>query len=172
MNKQEIWKDITGYAGIYKISDHGRIWSNYKNRIISGRNNGYGYIEIILCKNGIHKNHMAHKLVAREFIVNDNPSTKIIINHKDENKSNNRAENLEWCDYSYNNSYGSKSRIQTEKLGRKVRQYDLKGALIKTWGSILSVHKITGINDSSITQCCQGKRNKAGGFIWRYADEC
>ena len=115
-----IWKDIPGYEGLYKVSNTGEIYSMRENKNLSLSKDRYGYVQIILYKNGESKTYKVHRLVALAFIPNSDPIKYPIINHKDENKANNNVENLEWCDYQYNNTYGT-------ILERR------KETVIKTW---------------------------------------
>lgn len=111
----EIWKDLKGYEGKYRVSNKGRV-SNYK-RILTPTDNGNGYLIIGLCKDGKKKNFYIHRLVAGAFI--DNPKNKPVVNHRDYNTKNNNAENLEWATqkenviYSKNNMRHRKSITQT-----------------------------------------------------------
>ena len=89
---QEIFKDIKGYRGFYKISNKGRVRST--GGILTPTDNGKGYLIIGLCKNGKRKNFYIHRLVAEAFI--DNPEKKPVVNHKDYNTRNNDVNNLEW----------------------------------------------------------------------------
>lgn len=103
------WKDVIGYEGLYVVSDTGEVKNvQTKRELKQGRSQGYCYV--ILSKDKIKKFKQVHRLVAEAFI--DNPMKYPIINHKDENKENNCVENLEWCSYSYNNTYnnGAKKR--------------------------------------------------------------
>ena len=195
MNK-EIWKDIKGYEDLYQVSNYGRIRG--LNRVVLREKmgnfikNGFilkqtqsakGYKNIILSKNGISKRYKVHRLVAEAFLdwhdfkytVDDLgkvfDKNKLEINHKNEDKTNNVVSNLEWCTHSYNMKYGSWKPRREENFDhsycyKKVNQYDLEGNFIKTWDSIALVKKELGINH--ISDCCNDKRNKAGGFIWRY----
>ena len=107
---REEWKPIDGYEGLYEISSKGRVKSLPKcgrnARILFEGYNKYGYKSVVLCKNGIYKRYLIHRLVATAFI--ENPKNLPEVNHRDENKENNRVENLEWCDHRYNINYGSK----------------------------------------------------------------
>ena len=125
----EIWKDIEGYEGLYKVSNLGRIkslpkfhktrYSGYmkKERILKPRFDTYGYLMVVLCKNKKEKNYLVHKLVANAFI----PNTKNYdcINHKDEDKTNNCVDNLEWCDRYYNNNYGTRNKRISDTMRAK-----------------------------------------------------
>lgn len=114
--KEEIWKDVTGYEGLYKISNHGRVLSckritirgnsrtNRPERILSNKfNHQYEFVK--LSKNGIRHNIVIHRLVAIHFV--ENPENKPNVNHKDLNKRNNHYTNLEWVTSSENNIHAS-----------------------------------------------------------------
>ena len=119
----EIWKDILGYEGLYQVSSYGRIKSLSRKRnngldktiILKENINNKGYKRINLHKNKKMKSYLVHRLVAQAFIPN--PNNYPIINHKDENPSNNHVSNLEWCTYKYNNNYGTKG----EKISKALK---------------------------------------------------
>ena len=118
----EIWKDLPGYEGLYKISNLGRVYSVYKKSYKETYYDKNGYVMIGLCKEGKHKNLRLHRLVAEAFIPNANNLP--CINHKDEDKTNNRASNLEWCTPAYNNTYGSRiERAANSNRNRKNKKY-------------------------------------------------
>ena len=108
----EIWKEIKGYEGLYEVSNQGNIRSLKTGKLRKPKNN-FGYLRINLCKNNVVKFHMVHRLVAETFIEN-NDQNLTQVNHKNENKQDNRVENLEWCDAKYNNNYGTKIIRQVE----------------------------------------------------------
>ena len=99
----KIWKPIIGYENLYKINNYGEVLSLRSNKILKPNNNGIGYFIIQLCKNGKRKNYLIHRLVAEHFL--DNPNNLPEVNHKDEDKSNNFVNNLEWCKHKYNMNY-------------------------------------------------------------------
>ena len=116
----EEWRDIKGYEGKYQVSNLGRVKSlkdshgNYREKILSNTPTKDGYLTVGLYKKGKSKPYKVHRLVAEAFIENTNNHP--IINHKDENKQNNRVDNLEWCTYQYNNTYGTRTKRQSEKM--------------------------------------------------------
>ena len=124
----EKWKNIAGYEGKYQISSLGRVKSlNYRNtrkkKIIKLKKEKNGYIRVGLHYKGKQNLKSVHRLVAEAFIPN--PNNYPIINHKDENKQNNRVDNLEWCTIKYNNNYGT--RIEKAKIKMKENHADYSG---------------------------------------------
>lgn len=106
-------------------------------------------------------------MVAKAFIPNrDN---KPQVNHINGEKSDNRAENLEWCTNSENQIHSVKNGLRTDN--KKVEQYDLNGNLIKVWLSAYEVYRNKKINYRNINSCCRRKRKTAGGYIWKYSEE-
>lgn len=122
----EIWKPVVGYEGLYEVSNLGRVRSIRRNKILNLKKERDGYIRISLCSNGVEKMYQVHRLVAKAFIPN--PDNLPQINHKDEVKSNNVVDNLEWCTVAYNNSYGT--RLQ------RVRETGLKNGTISGVDSV------------------------------------
>jgi hypothetical protein len=174
MNK-EVWKDIPWANGEYMVSSFGRVLAlprvvNFgcqvrttEKKILSQISNGHGYFYV----NIYGKKYYVHRLVAEAFI--DNPLDLPQINHKDENRSNNCADNLEWCTAKYNANYGS----HNEKLKRSIRA---KYAVINletgvVYSSPIEVQEILGIHHDGISRCCREGSGTAGGFHWRYVDE-
>lgn len=104
--ENEKWKDIDGYDGMYQVSDLGRVRSHKSGewKMMRPVNNGKGYLIVNLCKDGVMKTYRIHRLVAQAFIDNTD-SSKTLINHRNEIKSDNRVSNLEYCTALYNNTY-------------------------------------------------------------------
>ena len=103
----EIFKDIPQYGGRYQISNYGRVWSVIRQKYLKPVVNSRGYCVITLyAENGKKKNEAIHRLVALTFL--DNPNKYPCVNHKDEDKTNNNVDNLEWCSWQYNNTYNDR----------------------------------------------------------------
>lgn len=115
----EEWRPVVGYEGLYEVSSTGLVRSvdrclvnslgkvvHLKGKILKGGDNGKGYRYVFLQKDGTSKNISVHRLVAEAFIPR--PEGLYEVNHKDEDKSNNSVDNLEWCDHKYNMNYGSR----------------------------------------------------------------
>lgn len=98
---------------------------------------------------------LAHKAVALAFIPN--PYNLPCVNHKDEDKSNNFVENLEWCTIAYNNNYSDNGRRSGIKTSKKVYCYNLDGTLYKIFGSAKEAAKNFGISDGTISGSAQWK---------------
>ena len=174
----EIWEDIEGYEGLYRVSNLGRVKSLKRNtakeRIMCNRKDKYGYLYVGLCKNGNIKYHKIHRLVAKAFIPNPNNLPQV--NHIDGKKENNTVKNLEWCDASYNQIHAVKLGLvhnwMKGKKGKncifsiKVCQYTADGRLIKIWDSMSDVTRELGIPVSNISRACNNPNRKAHGFKW------
>ena len=102
----EEWRAVPGYEGLYEVSNMGNVRNVRRNKLLRLPKTNDGYIRVSLYKNGIKTCFQVHRLVAQAFI--ENPDNLPMINHKDEDKTNNNVTNLEWCDVKYNNNYGSR----------------------------------------------------------------
>lgn len=166
-NSKEIWKDIQGYKGFYQVSNLGRVKSLYKGGIVlKGSVNNRGYHMVMLYKDGKYKHYLIHRLVAQAFV--SNPKHMPQVNHKDEDKSNNKVSNLEWCTNLYNNLYHDKAKRTGIKEGKSVAQYTLSGKLIKVWKSSNEAER-AGYHARHIGECCSGKIRTHQGYMWRFA---
>ena len=154
-------KNIKGYEGLYGITTEGDVWSYRRKKFLKPGVNNDGYLYINLSKNGKYKSYTIHRLVAEAYIPN--PENLPEINHKDENKTNNCLQNLEWCDHKYNINYGTRN----EKLKKPILQYDLDGNFIKEWESAADVGKKV---KSSICHCLNGDQKTAYGYKWVYKE--
>lgn len=155
----EIWKDVSGFIG-YKVSNFGNVKS--PNKVLGQHKNGRGYYRVWLPDN---KLHFVHRLVAEAFV--DNPNGYPIINHKDEDKTNNRADNLEWCSHKYNSNYGDTPHRCSEKSRKPVIQILPNGETIR-WESLRAIERELGFGHNNISRACKGYHRKAYGYEWRF----
>ena len=176
MNSLEVWKDIKNYEGYYQVSNLGNVRScdrvikrlNFFKKI-RGKNlkkvidNSTGYYCVGLSKNNKANRFYVHRLVAQAFIPN--PNNLKYVNHKDETRTNNKVENLEWCTALYNNTYGTLLDRLKNLKGKVIYQYDLQGNFIKKWESSMEIQRVLKLTQSNIIKCCKGKRKKVGGYI-------
>lgn len=168
----EDWADIKGYEGLYQVSTLGKVKSLPRHgtysepHILKVSSDGNGYLQVGLCKNSIYKSHKVHRLVATAFIPNPNNLPEV--NHRDENKHNNRVSNLEWCNRNYNVNYGSR----TNKTKKPVTQLTKSGETLATYESLTKVKEALKIsNISNISNVCKGKRKSAYGYRWKFIEE-
>ena len=186
--REEVWKDIEGYEGYYQISNMGRVKSlkrtvwdkggfyrTVAERILKVGKDGKGYSQVTLCKEGKGKTYKVHRLVASAFCAN--PENYNEVNHISEDKEDNRVSNLEYCSRSYNINHGTgikrsaETRRNNPNQSKPIIGVDKVTGLILEFPSINEAVRQLRIKQSHIWECCNGRRNSAGGFTWFYADD-
>jgi hypothetical protein len=180
----EIWKDIPGFEGVYQISNHGRMKSFKElreGRVLSNVNSKGGYISVVLGRNNkIERSTRIHRLVAEAFI--DNPGNLKQVNHKDCNKQNNRADNLEWVTPHQNMSHAARhkpeflngmNRYNRIEKTNPIIQLTLDGEYVAMHTNGTEAARATGVCQRNILQVATGteykpgkRRSQAGGFNW------
>lgn len=162
--ENEIWKPIPGYEGVYEVSNFGKVKSlKYnKERILKPSTNGQGYYKVNLYINGAKK-YTIHRLVW--IVFNGMIPKEYEINHKDEDKSNNRLDNLELVTRKQNNNYGTRTERAAKHFRKPILQFDLKGNFIQEFQSVKEAEKLFG---GSIGQCLIGKCKTTYSYIWKY----
>lgn len=163
----EQWRSVKGYEGLYEVSNLGRIKSlcartNTRILIRKPVPDKDGYLTICLKKNGKVRCFKIHRLVAQAFIPNPNNLPQI--NHKDEDRKNNKVSNLEWCNCKYNNNYGSKP----SKCFKPINKLAEDGTIIKSYISVNEAATDNGLEPSLISPVLNGRRKHAGGYKWEY----
>lgn len=180
--KEEIWRKVKGFEDYYEVSNTGKVRSisreikrdNKGNYFQEGKEltlslNNKGYCIAKLWVNGKGKKYFVHRLVAEAFIYN--PNKYPVINHKDENPLNNNVENLEWCSYSYNNSYGTKPERVRKALNKPIYQLEKQTKeIIKKWNCANEVAKYFNCSSGRIFGWCKDYA-EAEGYIWCYVED-
>lgn len=171
----EEWREIKDFEGLYQVSNFGRVRS-LGNKTHSGIHfmknytNSLGYVVVTLSKNGKSKPYRLHRLVAEAFLPN--PENLYQVNHIDENKENNRVDNLEWCTQEYNNNYGTRNERSAKantngKKSKPVLQFTKSGEFIREWPSVGECER-NGYNQGAVSSCCRGEKPHYKGFLWMY----
>lgn len=166
---EEIWKEVKD-APKYMVSNLGRVKSiQYTNeRIMKLNKKKSGYLEVGLMVRPNHRKFfLIHRLVMETFCPIEN-SEEFEVNHKDENKENNRIDNLEWMTSKENCNYGTRNfRLSIHRECKPVECIET-GIIYRSFNE---ASEKTGIDTASINMCCTGYRNRqsAGGYHWRYA---
>lgn len=168
----EEWKEVYGYDYLFEVSNQGRIRTKYYNnkgyqkdyREIIPLDNGHGYLRLNIKRNRKQITVYIHKLVAEYFI--DNPNGYTEINHKDENKLNNSADNLEWCVHKYNANYGTAKYRRAEKARKRIRCIE-NG---KVYASMSKAAADVNVGITAISNCLNGRSKSCAGYTWEYVD--
>ena len=162
MKENEIWKDVAGYEGLYKVSNKGNVYSVERKdsrgqrcggRILKPKYSRGGYLMVHLYKNGKMKAKIVHRLVAESFLPNPNGLPQV--NHRDEIKDNNNVGNLEWCDSKYNMNYGTRTERVAQAQSKKVRAVNVKTGEVLTFNSTHNAGR-KGYHQSSVAKACKG----------------
>lgn len=141
----------------YFITNYGRLYSNITNTYLKGNIDRNGYLYIVIRINNKNITVKPHRLVAEYFI--SNPNNYKCVNHKDENKLNNHYTNLEWCNHSYNNSFGSRLNRISKNTGTPIDIYK-NGQYVCTENSINDCIKKYHIGTNNILDQLRGIRKR------------
>lgn len=169
----EKWKFIPNTNNLYKVSSFGRLLSYRNYPFISLRNinacgNDY-LITPLYLNNGIFYSRM-HQLVAKTFIPNPNNLPQI--NHKNEIKWDNRVNNLEWCDQTYNNIFNNRHLKVAAKKSLPVDSFDNEtGKFVKHYESIKDASIECGVTATAIVSAIKGRTKKAANLKWKYSNQ-
>ena len=171
VKKMEIWKDIIGYEGYYQISSEGRVKSLISNKILIGDTNNLGYKRVILYT-PIKKRFFIHRLVALHFC--EGYAENLVVNHKDGNKQNNKAENLEWITHSQNDLHAFQNNLREAypcTFKHRIFAYDKNTLkLVKIYANTKECEDDLKVARSNIYNCCNGKQKSCKGYILKYEE--
>lgn len=170
------WKDTQ-----YYVTEDGNIWSDFHKKFLNKRKEKNGYLTVCLYKRGKgNYRYLVHRMVAECYIPNPNNLPEV--NHKDLNKENCAAYNLEWCTHSENIKHlssnsdynpinnipkGSGTLAASKVMSKKVGQYK-DGVLIATFDSTRIAANNIGCDKSGIAHACRGIYKQYKGYEWRY----
>ena len=189
MTESEIWKDVVGFEGLYKVSNKGNVFSVGRRdsrgrkcggRILKPTRTRNGYLKVDLHNNGKRKTKHIHRLVAETFIPN--PESLPQINHIDEVKDNNNVENLEWCTSKDNINHGTSIERRIKAQSKKIRAVNIKTGEVFTFNSTAEAGR-KGFNSGGVSSASRGayKDSKTKeligdghtyrGYRWSYIEE-
>ena len=168
LSEQEIenapeFMSIEGYEGLYEVGKDGSVWSldyrhtGQRKQMVPVPYNKWGYLAVRLSKDGKQKTRPVHQLVLNAYIPK--PSPELVVMHKNSKPADNRLDNLAW------------GTIKENQNDPHFRALLSKPVLCVETGELYSSmteasHK-TAIDVSTISLCCNGKRQTAGGFHWQ-----
>ena len=165
----EEWKDIQGYEGIYQISSLGQVKNIETNKILIGDTNSLGYRRVTLYK-PIKQRFFIHRLVALHFC--DGFSEELVVNHKDGNKTNNEATNLEWVTRSENDKHAFNLGLRKSypcQFKKRILAYNAKtGELEKIYENTKECEEDLQVKRTNIYNCCNGKQKTCRGYVLKY----
>lgn len=170
-------RDVVGFEQYYQVSSDGRIFAKPRTILRSNktichlneremklRDNGNGYLTVMLYDDEKGKRKYVHRIVAEAFIPNPNNLPQV--NHKDENKKNNSVENLEWCTCYYNLTYGTHFQRVADAQSVPVLQFTDDGIFVDRFKSAMDASRQTGIPQGSISKACSRYTHYSNGFVW------
>lgn len=160
-------RPVKGYEGYYEVTDDGRVWSVKRKIFLRQKSDKDGYLSVGLTKDNHTRYFRIHRLVAEAFIPN--PEQKPIVNHLNENKSDNRVCNLDWATVKENNNYGTRNFRMARTKCRKPVERVCPDGTIERYQGVKDASRKTGIAHSQIRNACLNLISKSWAKEWRYA---
>lgn len=167
------FKPVVGYEGLYEVGKEGGVWSlNYNHtgqrRQLKQIPDKDGYLLVNLYRDGKMKTCKVHQLVLNAYLPK--PSEDLVVMHLDSEPTNNRTENLAWgtCKENLNDPHAIALLTNHPDMSTPV----LCEETGVVYPSVREVYRQTGIDNSCICKCLNGKRKTAGGFHWQKVKEC
>lgn len=177
---QEVWKPIDGFEDYYQVSSLGRVKSCDRlvtrngrkvlriGKVLKQAKDGGGYLQVFLCKDGKPTIFSVHRLVYEAF--HGQIPEGMQVNHIDEDKSNNRIENLNVMTSKENINWGTGNDRRSKSLSKPIIQYSLNGDKLAEFDSLSDASNQLNIKIGNISSTLNGKRKTAGGFKWKFKD--
>ena len=180
---KEEWRDVKGYEGRYQISNKGNVKSlarkvkvnvfgktfakaQKKGILLRVWRDKDGYSIANLSDGTRMKHYKVHRLVAEAFIPHDRG--RVVVNHKNGIKNDNRVENLKWATNSENTWHATFVLKCKRRGGRPVKQYTIDGKFVKLYNSASEGARAVKCTATLICNCCNGKLQTAAGYVWKY----
>lgn len=158
-------KKVNGFPE-YLIYEDGKVFSTISNRFLTPSKDSDGYLIVHFHGKKYSKSAKVHRLVAEAFVKNPNNYT--CVNHKDENKTNNNAKNLEWCSVKYNNSYGTRlSRVAKTRCTPVIQ---ISNGKEYVWESVSTCCEKLNIKKTTLYHALRGGW-KTKGCYWKWGNK-
>ncbi|AFY98256.1 putative HNH endonuclease [Leuconostoc phage phiLN12] len=149
----------------YSIFKDGTVVNNISGKQLKPSEDRYGYKFVGLYKNKRRFYFRVHRLLAIHFI--NNPQNLSYVNHKDEDKSNNSVDNLEWCTPSYNVNYGTRNIRMAQTQGHSIKAFK-NGIFVGSFYSERKCARELNIDPSHVSKAVRGLQKTAGGYTFEY----
>ena len=163
--KSPEWRPIAETDGLYEVSETGRVrrrkTGHYREMKLK-KNKITGYLYVCMGLNGSSITRSVHRLVALAFLPN--PGNFQYVNHKDEDKTNNNVENLEWCSPSYNSEYSKHFRQ------KRVAAYSVDGEKLAVFESATIAAEFLGVVKGAVSSALKGRNNTCSGMVLKYEE--
>ena len=158
-------RDIPGYEGLYAATSCGKVYSYRAKKFLKPTKNKDGYLRVGLCKDKKRKWYYIHRLIAEVYLPN--PENLLFVNHKDEDKSNNCVNNLEWISHKDNCNFGTRN----ERIAKACRKKVICLETNEIFNSVTEAAKSVNIDQSSISNCLAGRYKTSASYHWRYYED-
>lgn len=164
---------VVGYEGKYEVGKDGSVWSlNYRHtgrrkQLVPTPFNKYGHLSVKLCKDGKQKTQPVHQLVLSAYLPK--PSPELVVMHKDSKPANNHLENLKWGSRLENNNDPHCKALLTNHPDKSTPVLCVETGVV--YPSTREAERQTGVSQTSISKCINGKYKSAGGFHWQKVAE-
>lgn len=168
MQNRPMYMPVTEFPWYLACSD-GYVINADTGHILVGSKKKTGYIEILMVdEDGKPHYRLLHRVIAEAFVENN--ENKPEVNHIDGDKTNNRADNLEWVTREENLRHAYETGLMpNDATPRKVIAVSVETGMTMTFDSIYHAAHALNISQGNICMCCKGQRPNAGGFFWKYA---